>query len=104
MQTRLRNGSDSALPDLMMLAKYWKLHQSSEKQWTVLFLCGCGKIDVYALDEDDIVYDAEPQKTNTKNFPKRSRLYQGLIDSNLLPPGSIDFNALNTVKELEKNT
>lgn len=69
-----------------------------------IFLCGCGKIDVYALEEDDIVYDAEPQKTNTKNFPKRSRLYQGLIDSNLLPPGSIDFNALNTVKELEKNT
>ena len=60
-------------------------------------MCGCGKIDVYALDEDDIVYDAEPQKTNTKNFPKRSRLYQGLIDSNLLSPGSIDFNALNTV-------
>lgn len=88
----------------MMLAKCWKLHQSSEKQWAVLFLCGCGKIDVYALEEDDIVYDAEPQKTNTKNFPKRSRLYQGLIDSNLLPLGSIDFNALNTVKELEKNT
>lgn len=60
-------------------------------------MCGCGKIDVYALEEDDIVYDAEPQKTNTKNFPKRSRLYQGLIDSNLLPLGSIDFNALNTV-------
>lgn len=55
-------------------------------------MCGCGKIDIYALEEDDIVYDAEPQKTNTKNFPKRSRLYQGLIDSNLLPPGSIDFN------------
>ena len=49
------------------------------------------------MDEEDVVYDAEPQKTNTKNFPKRSRLYQGLIDSNLLPPGSIDFNALNTV-------
>ena len=104
MQTRLRNASDSAHSDLMMLAKCWKLHQSSEKQWAVLFLCGCGKIDVYALEEDDIVYDAEPQKTNTKNFPKRSRLYRGLIDSNLLPLGSIDFNALNIVKELEKNT
>ena len=55
------------------------------------------RLDVYAMDEEDVVYDAEPQKTNTKNFPKRSRLYQGLIDSNLLPPGSIDFNALNTV-------
>ena len=55
------------------------------------------RLDVYAIDEDDVVYDTEPQKQNTKNLPKRSRLYQGLIDSNLLPAGSIDFNALNTV-------
>lgn len=55
------------------------------------------RLDVYAIDEDDVVYDTEPQKQNTKNLPKRSRLYQGFIDSNLLPPGSIDFNALNTV-------
>lgn len=55
------------------------------------------RLDVYAIDDDDVVYDTEPQKQNTKNLPKRSRLYQGLIDSNLLPPGSIDFNALNTV-------
>ena len=55
------------------------------------------RLDVYAIDEEDVVYDTEPQKQNTKNLPKRSRLYQGLIDSNLLPPGSIDFNALNTV-------
>ena len=55
------------------------------------------RLDVYAIDEDDVVYDTEPQKQNTKNLPKRSRLYQGLIDSYLLPPGSIDFNALNTV-------
>ena len=55
------------------------------------------RLDVYAIDEDDVVYDTEPQKRNTKNLPKRSRLYQGVIDSNLLPPGSIDFNLLNTV-------
>ena len=55
------------------------------------------RLDVYAIDEDDVVYDTEPQKQNTKNLPKRSRLYQGLIDSNLLPPGSIDFKAINTV-------
>ena len=55
------------------------------------------RLDVYAVDEEEVIYDAEPQKINTKNFPKRSRLYQGLIDSNLLPPGSVDFNALNTV-------
>ena len=55
------------------------------------------RLDVYAIDEDDVVYDTEPQKRNTKNLPKRSRLYQGVIDSNLLPPGSVDFNLLNTV-------
>ena len=55
------------------------------------------RLDVYTVDEKDVIYDAETQKTNTKNFPKRSRLYQGLIDSNLLPPGSVDFNALNMV-------
>ena len=55
------------------------------------------RLDVYTVDEDDVVYDTEPQKTNTKNLPKRSQLYQGMIDSRLLPPGCIDFNLLNPV-------
>lgn len=55
------------------------------------------RLDVYTVDEDDVVYDTEPQKTNTKNLPKRSRLYQGMIDSRLLPLGCIDFNLLNPV-------
>lgn len=54
-------------------------------------------LDVYGVDEVDAVYDAEPQTKNTRNFPKRSRLYQGMIDSNLLSPGTVDFNALNNV-------
>ena len=40
---------------------------------------------------------AEAQKENTHNLPKRSRLYQGIIDSKLLPPGVVDFNLLNEV-------
>ncbi len=36
-------------------------------------------------------------KENTHNLPKRSRLYQGIIDSKLLPPGVADFNLLNEV-------
>ena len=39
----------------------------------------------------------EAQKENTHNLPKRSRLYQGIIDSKLLPPGVVDFNLLNEV-------
>ena len=26
------------------------------------------RLDVYAIDEDDVVYDTEPQKQNTKNL------------------------------------
>ena len=55
------------------------------------------QLDVYAMDEDDVVYEVEAQKENTRNLPKRSRLYQGIIDSKLLPPGVADFNLLNEV-------
>ena len=54
-------------------------------------------MDVYAVDEDDVIYEVEAQKENTHNLPKRSRLYQGIIDSKLLPPGVVDFNLLNEV-------
>ena len=55
------------------------------------------RLDVYAIDEDDVIYEVEAQKENTHNLPKRSRLYQGIIDSKLLPPGVVDFNLLNEV-------
>ena len=54
------------------------------------------RLDVYAIYEDDVIYEVEAQKENTHNLPKRSRLYQGIIDSKLLPPGVVDFNLLNT--------
>ena len=31
------------------------------------------KVDVWAKDTDEVVYDTEVQGTNTKNLPKRSR-------------------------------
>ncbi|MGF0017700.1 Rpn family recombination-promoting nuclease/putative transposase [Sporofaciens sp. SGI.106] len=55
------------------------------------------KLDVWAWDTDDVVYDTEVQKEDTKNLPKRSRLYQAMIDVKLLEPGEIDFNRLNKV-------
>lgn len=55
------------------------------------------RLDVYAWDEEENVYDTEAQKEDTKNLPKRSRFYQALLDCNLMEPGSIDFNALNNV-------
>ena len=53
------------------------------------------RVDIYAHDEDDIIYDAEAQRENHHNLPKRSRFYQGVIDCNLLEPGEIDYNKLN---------
>lgn len=50
------------------------------------------RLDVWAEDETDAVYNIEVQKENTKNLPHRSRFYQALIDSKLLDPGEVDFS------------
>ena len=55
------------------------------------------KLDVWAQDMEDVVYDTEVQKRDTKDLPKRSRLYNSMIDSKLLVPGSISYNELNDV-------
>ncbi len=55
------------------------------------------KLDVWAQDEEGTVYNAEVQKDNKGNLPKRSRYYQSRIDSKLLEPGVLDFNRLNPV-------
>ncbi len=38
------------------------------------------KLDVFAKDEQNRIYDTEVQKQNTGNLPKRSRYYQALTD------------------------
>jgi len=55
------------------------------------------KLDVFAEDEQDRIYDTEVQKQNTGNLPKRSRYYQALTDSKLLEPGDTDYGKLNRV-------
>lgn len=50
------------------------------------------RLDVWAEDENNAVYNVEAQKENTKNLPHRSRFYQALIDSKLLDPGEVDFS------------
>lgn len=45
------------------------------------------RLDVYVEDEENTVYDLEMQATDTKNLPKRSRYYQGMIDLNLISKG-----------------
>lgn len=55
------------------------------------------RLDVWAMDEERVIYDTEPQRQDTHNLPKRSRYYQGLVDSKLLRPGETRYNGLNDV-------
>ena len=53
------------------------------------------RLDVYSADDKNRIYDAEVQKRNTGGLAKRSRFYQALIDSTLLPPGEgMNFHPL----------
>ena len=57
------------------------------------------RMDLLAIDEDNVIYDAEAQRENKgKRFLlRRSRLYQSAIDVNLLEPGELDFGKMNDV-------
>lgn len=74
-----------------------KYPPQAEKEKRISNLKRYVKLDVWAWDTEGAVYDAEVQSKNTHNLPKRSRLYQALIDVKLLPPGEVDFNQLNKV-------
>ena len=57
------------------------------------------RMDLLAVDENEVIYDAEAQKENKgKRFLlRRSRLYQSAIDVNLMEPGEFDFGNMNDV-------
>lgn len=53
------------------------------------------RMDVYAMDEEQIVYNTEMQNKRKTDLAKRSRYYQALIDTGLLEPGIPNYNLLN---------
>ena len=53
------------------------------------------RLDVYSVDEEGTVYDTEMQQDHRYDLEKRSRYYQGLLDSSLLEPGERNYNKLN---------
>ena len=55
------------------------------------------RLDVWAEDMEDEVYNAEVQGKDTKNLPKRGRYYQSLIDSKLLEVGDTHYEKLKPV-------
>lgn len=52
------------------------------------------RLDVYVKDEHEIVYDIEMQVSDTKELPKRTRYYQGMIDLQLIDKGQF-YKKLN---------
>lgn len=74
-----------------------KYPPQTEKEKRISNLKRFVKLDVWAWDTEEAVYDTEVQARDTHNLPKRSRLYQALIDVKLLSPGEVDFNRLNKV-------
>ena len=48
---------------------------------------------MYGEDIRDVAYDLEVQQKNTKDLPKRTRYYNGMIDLNMLHPGE-DYSQL----------
>lgn len=51
------------------------------------------RLDVYLYDKKDTVYNVEIQTTNSRNLPKRTRYYQGMIDLNAIEKGA-DYSEL----------
>lgn len=45
-------------------------------------------LDVYLRDGKGTVYNIEIQTTSSKNLPKRTRYYQGMIDLNTIEKGA----------------
>ena len=52
------------------------------------------RLDVYAKDEKDTVYNIEMQRADTGELEKRSRYYQGMIDLQLTERGG-SYKKLN---------
>ena len=52
------------------------------------------RLDIYAVDENGIIYNVEMQASKKYNLPKRIRYYQSILDVSILKP-SEDYNKLN---------
>lgn len=72
------------------------LHSSaSEKEMRTNPDLRAARLDIFAQDEEETIYNAEMQGKNTGSLPRRSRYYQAHLDVTLLKLGETNFNALN---------
>lgn len=52
------------------------------------------RLDLYSMDANKVIYNAEAQKKKLSHIPKRSRYYQSIMDSSFLPPGTTNYQDL----------
>lgn len=67
----------------------------TEKEFRTVPEARSVRMDVFAVDEEQIVYNTEMQGKKRKDLAKRSRYYQSLIDASLLNPGIPSYDLLN---------
>lgn len=67
----------------------------TEKEFRVSPLIRSVRMDVFAIDENQSIYNTEMQDQRKKDLAKRSRYYQSMIDNSLLEPGIPNYNLLN---------
>lgn len=67
----------------------------TEKEFRVSPLIRSVRMDVFAIDENQSIYNTEMQDQRKKDLAKRSRYYQSMIDTSLLEPGIPNYNLLN---------
>ncbi len=72
-----------------------KIPSQTEKEIRTMPWLRSIRLDVFSVDQNSVVYNTEVQAEKKGDLVKRSRYYQGLIDSSLLEPGCISFNRLN---------
>lgn len=68
---------------------------ATEKELRLSPLARSIRMDLFSIDEDQIVYNTEMQDKRRADLAKRSRYYQALMDTSLLEPGIPDYNRLN---------
>lgn len=67
----------------------------TEKELRALPQIRSVRMDVYSVDEEQVVYNTEMQQKRRTDLAKRSRYYQSMVDTSLLEPGIPDYNLLN---------
>ena len=76
------------LLELILGIKIKKINLSEAQKWIKSSYESKGiRLDVYLDDDDNTVYDLEMQTGLRDDLPKRSRYYQGIIDSGLMRTG-----------------